>query len=156
EYWMPFVAGLLFMPPLLLFTWMLTRIPRPSQQDVAARSERTPMNGAQRWAFFRRHGTGLTLLLLVFLLITILRSVRDDFAPESWAGLQGPVPPEICTWSEMAVAGGVTVLSGSAVLIGNNQRAFFYGLALAVGGVALIGIALLGLQAGILSPFAFM
>src|SRR5262249_50051465 len=49
EYWMPFLSGLLFVPPLLLFTWMLTRIPRPSRQDVAARSERAPMNGAERW-----------------------------------------------------------------------------------------------------------
>ena len=31
EYWMPFLTGLVFVPPLLLFTWMLTRIPRPSR-----------------------------------------------------------------------------------------------------------------------------
>jgi hypothetical protein len=156
EYWMPFLAGLLFVPPLLLFTWMLTRIPRPSQQDVAARSERTPMNRAQRWAFFRRYATGLTLLVLVYLLITILRSVRADFAPEIWRGLQGNVPPDIFTWSESAVAIAVLVLSGSVVLIRDNRRAFFFALALAVVGVVLVGAALLGLQAGSLSPFAFM
>src|SRR5262245_10513691 len=61
EYWMPFLTGLLFFPPLGFFTWMLTRIPRPSAQDVAARSERTPMNGSQRWEFFWRYATGLTL-----------------------------------------------------------------------------------------------
>jgi hypothetical protein len=156
EYWMPFVSGLLFVPPLLLFTWMLTRIPRPSRHDVAARSERSPMNGAQRWAFFRRYATGVTLLVLVYLLITILRSVRADFAPEIWAGLQRTVPPAIFAWSETAVACGVLVLSASPVLIGDNRRAFFLGLALAIGGAALVGITLLGLQAGRLSPFAFM
>jgi hypothetical protein len=82
EFWMPFFAGLLFVPPLLLFVWMLTRIPQPSRQDVAARSARTPMNGTERWSFFRRYAAGLTLLVLMFLLITILRSVRADFAPE--------------------------------------------------------------------------
>jgi hypothetical protein len=156
EYWMPFLTGLLFAPPLLLFTWMLTRIPRPSRQDVAARSERAPMNGAERWAFFRRYAAGLTLLVLVFLLITILRSVRADFAPEIWAGLQKTVPPDLFAWSETAVAAGVLVLNGSAVLLADNRRAFFFGLALAVGGAALVGITLLGLQAGRLSPFAFM
>ena len=40
KYWMPFTAGLLFVPPLVFFGWMLTRIPSPSLQDVAARSER--------------------------------------------------------------------------------------------------------------------
>jgi hypothetical protein len=156
EYWMPFLSGLLFVPPLLLFTWMLARIPRPSRQDVAARSERAPMNGAERWAFFRRYATGLTLLVLVFLLITILRSVRADFAPEIWAGLQKTVPPAIFAGSETAVAAGVLVLNGSAVLLADNRRAFFFGLTLAVGGAALIALTLLGLQAGRLSPFAFM
>ena len=37
EAWMPFVAGLLFVPPSLFFTWMLSRIPPPSQADVDAR-----------------------------------------------------------------------------------------------------------------------
>jgi hypothetical protein len=157
EYWMPFLTGLVFVPPLLLFTWMLTRIPQPSPQDVAARSERAPMNGAERWQFFRRYATGLTLLVLVFLLITVLRSVRADFAPEIWKGLLGETaPPALFAWSEITVAGGVLVLSGAAVWIGDNRRAFFFGLTLAVGGAALVGAALLGLRAGSLSPFAFM
>jgi hypothetical protein len=156
EYWMPFLAGLLFVPPLLLFTWMLTRIPRPSRQDVVARSERTPMNRAQRWTFFRRYATGLTLLVLVFLLVTILRSVRADFAPEIWAGLQQTVPPATFAWSEIVVAAGVLVLNGSLVLFRDNRRAFFSGLAQAVGGAVLVGATLAALQQGALSPFAFM
>ncbi|HEV3082445.1 MAG TPA: DUF5690 family protein, partial [Gemmataceae bacterium] len=35
-YWMPFAAGLCFAGPLVLFVWMLTRIPQPSAADVAA------------------------------------------------------------------------------------------------------------------------
>jgi hypothetical protein len=156
EYWMPFLTGLLFVPPLLFFAWMLTRIPGPSPRDVAARSERPPMSAAERGGFFRRYATGLTLLVLVYLLITILRSVRADFAPEIWAGLQGAVPPDVFALSETAVAAGVLVLSGSAVLIADNRRAFFFGLALALGGAALVGAALVGLRARGLSPFAFM
>src|SRR5262245_44940423 len=55
EYWMPFAAGLLFVPPLLLFAGMLARVPAPSPRDVAARSERTPMSGPERRQFFRRY-----------------------------------------------------------------------------------------------------
>ena len=117
EYWMPFAAGLLFVPPLLLFVWMLTRIPHPSKQDVLARSERAPIDRVQRWELFRRYAAGLTLLVLLYLLITILRSVRADFAPEIWAGLQATVPPEVFAWSESAVAAGVLLLTGSTVLL---------------------------------------
>ncbi len=156
EYWMPFLTGLLFVPPLLLFSWMLARIPQPSRQDVAARSERAPMNGSQRWDFFRRYAIGLTLLVLVYLLITILRSVRADFAPEIWAGLQETVPPDIFAWSETAVAAGALALTGSTVLLRDNRRAFFSGLALAVSGVVLVGCTLTLVQSGAISPFAFM
>jgi hypothetical protein len=156
EQWMPFTAGLFFVPPLLFFVWMLSRIPAPSRQDVAARSERTPMSGAERWAFFRRHAVGLTLVLLVFLLTTVLRSVRADFAPEIWAGLGAAVRPDVFAWSETAVAAGVVVLNGSAVLVDDNRHAFRAALALSGGGAILVVAALLGLQGSLLSPFGFM
>jgi hypothetical protein len=156
EAWMPFLAGLLFVPPLLLFIWMLTRIPRPSSRDVAARSERAPMGRAERRDFRRRYAVGLALLVLVFLLITVLRSVRADFAPEIWAGLMGSVPPDVFAWSETAVAAAVLVLTGSLVLIRDNRRAFFCGLALAIAGAVLIGIALTALRQGVLAAFPFM
>jgi hypothetical protein len=155
-YWMPFAAGLVFAPPLLLFTWMLAHIPGPSRQDVAARSRRAPMSGGERWHFFRRYAPGLTLLVLMFLLVTVLRSVRADFAPEIWKDLQAKVEPDVFARSEMVVAAGVLLLNGSVVLIRDNRRALSAALALAVGGALLIAASLLGLRAGALSPFAFM
>jgi hypothetical protein len=157
EFWMPFVAGLLFVPPLLLFVWMLTRIPAPSSRDVAARSERAPMDRQERGRFLRRYGVGLALLVSIYVLLTVLRSVRADFAPEIWQGLLGKsAEPALFTWSEIAVALGVLVLNGSAVLIRDNRRAFFAALALVGVGSALVALALVGLQARGLGPFAFM
>jgi hypothetical protein len=153
--WMPFFAGLVFVPPLLLFAWMLNRVPPPSPQDVAARSERTPMNGRERWDFFRRYAAGLTLLVLVFLLITVLRNIRGDFMREIWGGLQAEFSPDLFGWTEAVVAAGVLVLNGSVVFIVDNRRAFFAGLILSVAGVLLIGGSLLALHAGALSPFVF-
>lgn len=156
EAWMPSLAGLLFVPALLPCVWMLSRIPAPSHLDVAARSARTPMNRAERLAFFRRYAVGLILLVVVYLLITILRSVRADFAREIWGGLEATVRADVFGWSETTVAAGVLLLNGSLVFIRDNRRAFFSGLGVALAGTALVGIALLGLRAGILSSFAFM
>src|SRR5262249_29681583 len=119
-------------------------------------SARAPMNSPERWDFFRRYAAGLTLVVLLYLLITILRSVRADFAPEIWAGLQAVVSPDLFTWSEMAVAVGVLVLIGSAVVINDSRRAFFFALALSIGGVLLVAVALLALRAQAVSPFGFM
>ena len=63
EFWMPFLTGLIFVIPLLLFVWMLNQIPPPSKTDVEHRTERVSMNHHQRMDFFRRHFVGLFGLL---------------------------------------------------------------------------------------------
>jgi hypothetical protein len=156
EAWMPFAAGLLFVPPLLLFAWMLARIPAPSREDVAARGVRAPMPRAERRRFFRRYAVGLTLLVLVYLLITVLRSVRADFAREIWEGMGVTERPGVFAQSETVVGLAVLLLSGLAVCLHDNRRAFFAALLLAVSGSAVAAVALLGLGAGKLSPLAFM
>jgi hypothetical protein len=155
-YWMPFTTGLLFLPPLLLCVWMLTRIPAPSAADIAARSERAPMNRDERRRFFGRYAVGLSLLVLAFLLITVLRSIRADFALEIWEGLGMKDQPSVFAESETLVALGVLLLSGLAVFVRDNGRAFALAMGLAVAGLVLIGVAVLGWRAGWLEPFAFM
>ena len=114
------------------------------------------MTGVERWDFFRRHAVGLILVLLIYLLITILRSVRTDFRPQIWNGLQAKVSSHVFAMSETAVAAGVLFLIGTAVLIRDNWRAFSAGMVLAFGGAIVVVVSLLGLQIGVLPPFAFM
>ncbi|MFO0798515.1 MAG: DUF5690 family protein [Gemmataceae bacterium] len=156
EAWMPAAAGLLFAPALVVFVAMLARVPPPAESDVAVRSARAPMTAADRRAFVRRYAVGLLLLGAAYLLVTVLRSVRADFAPEVWAGLGVTGQPGVFTYSEMAVAACVLVLSGAAVLIRDNRRAFTYAMGTAAAGAVLLAAALVGLWAGVLSPLAFM
>lgn len=156
EKWMPATAGLAFLLPLVVFVWMLGQIPPPSDSDVAARSARAPMTGAERFAMVRRHGVRLFGIMVAYLLITVLRSVRADFAPEIWAGLGLGQQPAIFTQSELWVTLGVVVANGAVVLIRDNRRAFFTSLALAAGGLGLALLALIGIRTGAVSPFAFM
>jgi hypothetical protein len=156
ERWMPAVAGLLFSAPLVLFVWMLTRIPAPSARDEAERSRRVPMNAAHRVAMRQRMGVGLTGLLLAYLQITMLRSVRADFAPEIWAGLGLGHQPAIFTTSELWVTLLVVGVNGSLVLVRDNRRAFLWGLTLSVAGLCVALAALVGHRLGMLSPFPFM
>ena len=155
-FWMPFAAGLVFALPFVAFVWMLQRIPPPSATDIAHRNERVPMTRVERRALFGKYATGLSLLIGVYLLLTILRSVRADFAPEIWNGLGFAGQPAVFTRSEFFVMFGVVAANGFAVLIRNNQRAFFAAMGTALIGFVLAGIALLGLRGGWLDGFAFM
>jgi hypothetical protein len=135
---------------------MLTRVPPPTDADVVSRSERLPMGRGERRRFFARHALGLTPLLLAFVLITVLRTLRDDFAPEIWKGLGVTVEASVFTRSEALVALGVLVACGLGVLIHNNRRAFFAALAIGLAGTVLAGAALAARAAGWIEPFAFM
>lgn len=156
ERWMPVTAGLIFLLPLATFVWMLQQIPAPSARDEAARSQRPPMTSADRLAMIRRHGLGLFSIVLAYLLITVLRSIRADFAPEIWSGLGLGGQPVIFTQSELWVTLGVVLANGACVLVKDNRRAFLLGLGVSVAGLGFALLALLGHRSGALSPFAFM
>jgi hypothetical protein len=156
EQWMPFWAGMIFILPLAGFTWMLQHIPAPSAVDVAARSLRTPMSRDERRAMIRRHAPGLIAITLAFLLVTVLRSMRADFAPEIWAGLGDKVEPSVFTRSELLVALGVLAVNGLVVLVRDNRRAFFLGLGTSLAGLVLVGGTLWAQAADRIGAFSFM
>lgn len=123
EDWMPATAGL-FMLPLGICLVMLALVPPPSIEDIAARTERSTMNGNDRWAFFSRYAPGLLPIIVFYLLVTILRSLRDDFQPEIWKTLGSTFTSSTFTKSETLVTLGVIAVNGTAVLIRNNRLAF--------------------------------
>lgn len=156
QYSMPAAAGGLFILPLLLFVWMLSVIPPPSSDDVFARCERVPMNGPDRWHFFTRYGYGLALLVVVYLLISVLRGLRADFAPELWQGLGYRGQPSVFIRSEMFVALGVVLVNGLSVLIRDNRTAFRVSLLISAHGLLLVGLALWLQASDLTSGFVFM
>ncbi|WP_183561501.1 DUF5690 family protein [Mucilaginibacter sp. SP1R1] len=155
ENWMPFVAGLVFLLPALLFITMLACVPRPTVTDVSSRSAREPMTAADRWHFFNKYLPGLVAIIAVYLFVTLLRSVRADFAVELWAGLGYKQTPELFTTSELIVSFGVILITGLAVLIRNHYQAFRFSLLTSFTGFLILLLALAGLYGGI-GKFTFM
>ena len=79
EFWMPALIGAAAFPLLCFTGWMMTRFPRPTEADIASRSERVTLNGHQRWALFRRFMPPLILLFGANLLLTVQRDIKEDF-----------------------------------------------------------------------------
>jgi len=153
EFWMPFVAGLLFTPPLLFCAWMLSHIPAPTRSDVAMRTARVPMNHEQRAAYFKAIAPGLILLVVAHMLMTACRDFRDNFAVEILTAVgYGDRAANLAT-SEVPIAFMVLVLLGCVVLIRNNRWAFGVIHGIMFGGVLLAGVATALFEAGLLDPF---
>lgn len=156
EDWMPAAAGVVFLLPFSISVAMLARVPLPTKQDVAARSERSSMTGSERRSFVRRHAWGLIPIVVMYLLVTIVRSIRADFAPEIWQDLGSAAIPSTFTASEMLVALCLLAVNGAVVLIRDNRLAFLAALGTCGGGLILLAIALLARQAGQVGEFTFM
>ncbi len=156
EDWMPAVAGLLFLIPFGVCAAILARTPPPTDCDVAARNKRYTMNRSERLAFVRRYGIGLIPIVLMYLLVTIVRSIRADFAPEIWKELGNATASSIFTRSETMIAFCVLIMNGAAVLIINNYRAFNSSLATCGLGFVLMTAALLTRTSSADGGFRFM
>ena len=156
EYWMPFATGMVFVVPLVVSVWLLAHIPPPTEEDIAQRSKRETMDANARWSFFKRHAVGLTGLLAIYVLLTIGRSIRDDFAVEIWQDLGVSDEPDVFAISEFWVMLGVVVINGLVMLIMDNRKAFMASIGLLCLGFAIV-LATILLQTGNrLSPMAFM
>lgn len=156
EEWMPAIAGSLFLLPLAICVAMLSQVPPPSDRDIAVRNERPPMDRRQRWSFVRRHLWGLAPLTIMYLMVTIVRSIRSDYAQEIWMGLGSRAVPTTFSNSEIWVVMGVLIANGAAVVISDNRQAFFLSLATCGLGFSLLAATLVARNHGLLEKFPFM
>jgi len=154
ERWMPCIAGSLFLLPIAITTWMLAQIPPPSQSDADARSERTVMTRTDRLTMLKRYGLGLSAIAILYLLVTILRSLRDDFAPQILSGMGAAIKPADYSLIDIPVALVVLIVNGLTALVQNNRLALQLSLGISLSGLALI-LTTLMLDAA-LSPSIFM
>jgi len=155
-FWMPFLTGLIFVAPLLVCVWLLAQIPPPSAEDERLRTRREPMNRDARRQFFRRHAIGLTGLVAIYVLLTVIRSIRDDFAVEVWRQLGVRDQPDVFATSEFCVMLLVICISGMTFLIRSNRTGFLSSIWLLSVGFAIVIAAVLGQQQGSLAPMPYM
>ena len=155
-FWMPALVGLLFVAPAVFFVFLLSRIPPPSSDDEQMRTKREPMNAADRRAFFRRHAFGLCGLLSIYVLLTVVRSLRDDFAVEIWQELGVSDTPSIYARSEFFVMLGVIAVNGLAILVKNNRLALLSSIGLLSIGFLIVLGAVGGHFSGVLGPLPLM
>lgn len=149
EFWMPFASGAVFVPMLLAAVWLLSQVPPPTAEDIASRTKRVPMDGEARRKFIGQFAWGLGFLVAFYILLSIYRSIRDDFQAELWDALGYGGKPEIFTLSELPVALVSLLCVGLLFLIKNNRTAFRTNFLVVAVGCLLTLLATVGFKAGV-------
>jgi Family of unknown function (DUF5690) len=122
EYWkvpeifMPFVAGLFYIPLLLLAVWMLTKIPPPTAAETSSRGVRVSLNGKERLSLFKKFFIGLVAITILNLLLTILRDLKDNYAVEILRTVKPSFNPAI--FAQMETVAAIAVLGLLLLLTG--------------------------------------
>lgn len=156
EFEMPMVTGLLFLPATFLSVWVLRATPIPDEHDVRLRSERRVMTRADRRQFLTAYWPGLALLVFVYVALTVIRTVRDDFGVEIWRDMGVDETPSVFARSETVVAIFVTAMNALAIWITHNLTAIRVTMGLMCGSFGLTAAAALLQPTGWVSPFVFM
>ena len=79
EFWMPALIGAVALPQLALLGYALNRLPQPTEEDIAMKSERATLNGKQRWELFKNFMPFLMMLFVANIAIVVLRDIKEDF-----------------------------------------------------------------------------
>ena len=124
EYWMPFITGAIFAGPLLLFVYLVEKLPLPTEKDIAHRTVRLPMKKEDRRKLLREYGTGLFFLIMVYILVTILREVRDSFMADMWRESGDVFNSSVFAQTETIISLVMLLIIASMVMVRNNKRAF--------------------------------
>ncbi|SEE49457.1 hypothetical protein SAMN04487765_2813 [Tenacibaculum sp. MAR_2010_89] len=155
ENWMPFVTGLLFITPLVLFAFLLEKLPQPTEEDQLLKTIRQPLNKNQRRTIFKQYAAPLTFIVIFFITLTSIRDFRDNFAREIWDAL-GYKDATIFTISEIPIALTVLFILGYIGSITTNYKAFmYYHYVLIIGSISIL-ISTYLFQLGVISPFIWM
>ncbi|MCF6401721.1 DUF5690 family protein [Chitinophaga filiformis] len=124
EFRMPFIVGALFILPLLLFVYLLEKIPPPDEEDKALRMHRLPMPAEERKKLLARFLPGLIMLIIIYILVTILREVRDSFMADMWRASGEPFDASIFTRTETIISLIILVMIAAMIFLQNNYRTF--------------------------------
>ncbi|HTE53154.1 MAG TPA: DUF5690 family protein [Kofleriaceae bacterium] len=156
ESWMPAVTGLIFLGPFFLFAWGLSLVPPASLADMAARTEREPMDREARRRFTRTYWPGLAVLVVVYLFLTAYRDFRDNFAADILRDMGRGDEPAVLTQTEIPIALVLMVVLSLLYLVKDNRRGVIATYLVMIGGAILVGAATLLYDAGVIEGQAWL
>lgn len=156
EFWMPFSAGLVFIIPLLIFGFMLEKLPKPTEEDILLKNKRQPLNKIERKKIIQQFFVPIICITFLYVSLTILRDFRDNFNREIWDNLHIKFDSSVFTLTEIPIAIMVLLILSFMVKVKNNKKAFAYYHYILFGGILTVGFSTYLFENSLMSPFVWM
>lgn len=134
EFWMPALIGAFALPLLALLGYSLTRLPQPTAQDIAQKSNRVTLNGKQRKELFINFMPFLILLFVANLMLVVLRDIKEDFLVKiiDMSGHSSWMFAQVDTVVTLIIL----ALFGTMVFVKSNMKVLIVLLGMVVAGTA--------------------
>jgi hypothetical protein len=94
----------------------------------------------KRRAFLRAFWPGITTLVIIYILVTILREVRDGFMADMWRESGESFHASIFTKTETIISLVILVMVAVMVVVKNNFRAFMMAQGIMLAGFIIAGV----------------
>ena len=153
--WIPFTTGLIFLLPLILFIYMLEKVADPSEEENKLKVPRLPMSKNERANFFNQFQFGLVSFIIIYIILTLFRDLRDNYAADIWSNL-GYNNAAMFTNTEFPIAIVILVIIASMVFIKNNKLVFLLSQIAIVIGFLIAGISTFLFQQHLITGFHWM
>jgi hypothetical protein len=141
ENFMPAICATIGCTGTILFMYLLSIAPPPTEEEKASRQAREPSTSAEQTAFFKKYRVGLTAILIVYGMLSAYRNFRDYYALELWTDLLGAdFDSGTYSLSEIIVSIAVTAIYCGLIFIKNEVTAFFVILGMMLSGGIVICI----------------
>jgi hypothetical protein len=111
------------------------------------------MTKVERSTFFNKFKLGLIAFIIIYILLTFFRDIRDNFAADIWLELGYGNDASIFTKTELPIALSVLILVASMIYVKNNKLAFQYSQIIILAGFIISGIATLLFTYDLLSGY---
>lgn len=154
EFWMPALIGGVALPVLALLGYCLNRLPEPTAEDIALKSERETLNGQQRWELFKNFMPFLVMLFTANIAIVVLRDIKEDFLVNIID--MSEYSPWLFTQIDSVVTLIILALFGMMVWVKNNLRAMTVLYGLIIAGMIVMSLVSFGHEQLNLSPVAWL
>ena len=154
EFWMPALIGAVALPLLALLGYALNRLPQPTEEDIALKSERETLNGRQRWELFKNFMPFLTMLFVANIAIVVLRDIKEDFLVNI-IDMSG-YSPWLFTQIDSVVTLTILAIFGLMVLVKDNFKALSVLYGLIITGMMVMAFVSFGQERMGLSPVTWL